>query len=236
MNNKISLNIIKKNNLIIFILLALGVFHIACHAQNDDTDADKNTTGSEISGNQDIHKSFDVQKGQKLNIYLETGGSISITGWENNEVNINAVFGGQDRNDIVVEMNKNNSGLEITSKYKHQHDSENSKAHFDIKVPYKFDLDINTMGGNLTLEGVNGKITGQTMGGGLTLSHLKGYLDLSTMGGNISLNGSEVDGKVHTMGGIVEFEDIIGDVNGSSMGGQVIMKNVRKKNGVSNGD
>jgi hypothetical protein len=236
MNNKIRLSVIKKYNLIFFILFSMGVFPIACHAQNDETDADKYTSGSEMSGNQNIHKSFDVQKGQKLYLDLKTGGSISITSGEKDEVNVNAIFGGHNGNDIVVEMRKNSSGLEIKSKYKQQHDSENGKVHFDIKVPYKFDLDINTMGGELTLEGVEGRITGQTMGGGLTLSHLKGYLDLSTMGGNISLKGSEVDGKVHTMGGNVVFEDVTGDVKGSSMGGQVIMKNVKRKNGVSNGD
>jgi DUF4097 and DUF4098 domain-containing protein YvlB len=75
---------------------------------------------------------------------------------------------------------------------------------------------------------VEGKITGQTMGGQLELSHLKGYIDLSTMGGNISLSGSNLDGKVSTMGGEVNFEDVTGDVKGSSMGGNVKMKNVKR--------
>ncbi len=232
-----NLNKVFRRIFYVLILIFFWAFSIACHAQNDEPETGSNgTSESEISGNKNINKSFDVEKGQKLSINLKTGGSISITGWEKNMVNVNAAFGGHNRDDILVEIKKSDSGLEINSKYKQHHDSENGKAHFEIKVPFKFDLYIYTMGGELNIEGIDGKISGQTMGGGLTLSKLKGYLDLSTMGGNISLTGSDVDGNVHTMGGNVDFENVTGDVKGSSMGGKVTMKNVTRKNGESKGD
>jgi hypothetical protein len=218
----------------VFLLLFFGAIPIACHAQDSGAGNDSNST--EISGSREVHKNFNVEKGQKLSIDLKTGGSISITAWEKDEVNVDATLGGNDWEDVLVKFEKNSSGVEVYSKYKHHHDSESSNAHFDIKVPVKFDVDINTMGGELVIDGVDGKITGKTMGGGLTLSQLKGYLDLSTMGGNISLTGSEVDGKVHTMGGNVDFENVSGDVKGSSMGGKVTMKNVTRKDSKSTGD
>ncbi|MGD1005714.1 MAG: hypothetical protein ABR980_00590 [Ignavibacteriaceae bacterium] len=234
-----NLNKVFRRIFYVLILISFWAFSIACHVQNDETGSGtdtSSTSSSEVSGSQETHKSFAVEKGQKLSIDLKSGGSISITGWEKNEVNVDAVFGGRDRDDIMLEIEKNSSGVEINSKYKHHHDNENSKAQFDIKVPVKFDVEINTMGGALAIDGVDGKISGQTMGGGLTLSKLKGYLDLSTMGGNISLIGSDVDGNVHTMGGNVDFENVTGDVKGSSMGGKVTMKNVTRKNGESKGD
>lgn len=222
----------------VFLLLFFGAFPIACHAQNagQDSDADTDSNSTVISGSHEVHKNFNVEKGQRLSIDLKTGGSISITAWEKNEVNVDATLDGNDWEDVLVKFEKNSSGVEIYSKYKYHHDNENGNSHFDIKVPVKFDVDINTMGGELVIDGVDGKITGKTMGGGLTLSQLKGYLDLSTMGGNISLTGSEVDGKVHTMGGEVNFENVTGDVKGSSMGGKVTMKNVTRKDSKSTGD
>jgi hypothetical protein len=218
----------------VLIVISFGAFSIACRAQSDEAGAD--STISSTGGNKGIHKTIVVEKGQKLSIDLKTGGSISIIGWEKNEVNVDAIFGGRDRDDIMLEIVKNSSGVQINSNYKHHHDSENGKADLEIKVPLRFDMNIYTMGGELNIEDIDGEISGQTMGGGLTLSHLKGYLDLSTMGGNISLTGSEVDGKVHTMGGRVDFEDITGNVKGSSVVGKVTMKNVKRKNSASTGD
>ncbi|MDR3626184.1 MAG: hypothetical protein P4L45_05100 [Ignavibacteriaceae bacterium] len=221
-----------------FALIILGVFSITCSAQNSgqESQADSNASMSEVYGSKEIHKNFNVEKGQKLSINLKTGGSISITAWGKNEVKVDASIDGEDWEDFLVEFEKDNSGININSRFKHQHDNVSSNAHFDIVVPSEFDIELNTMGGSLTIDGVNGKISGQTMGGGLTLSNLKGYLDLSTMGGNVSLTKSEVDGNVHTMGGEVDFEDITGDVKGSSMGGKVTMKNVTRKSGESTGD
>jgi DUF4097 and DUF4098 domain-containing protein YvlB len=217
------------------IVIFFLTFPIACHAQNEAA-SDTGSVKTEITGSQNIHKSFTVEKGQKLSINLKTGGSISITGWDKDEVNVDASIGGDDWEDVIVELEKTDSGVEIYSKYKDRHDNENSRTHFEISVPAKFDIDVNTMGGKINLDGVDGNITGKTMGGGLILSHLKGYIDLSTMGGNITLTGSDVDGKVHTMGGSVDFENVTGGVKGSSMGGKVTMKNVTRRTGESSGD
>jgi hypothetical protein len=221
-----------------FILIILGMFSITCHAQNSgsESQADSNASVSEVSGSKEIHKNFNVEKGQKLSINLKTGGSISITAWEKDEVQVDASIEGDNWDDFLTGFEKNSSGVEINSRFKHSDNSGNAGAHFDIKVPSKFDLEINTMGGELVLDGIEGNIQGKTMGGGLTLSHLNGNLDLSTMGGDVSLTNSVADGTVHTMGGSVEFENITGNVKGSTMGGNVTMKNVTRKSGESNGD
>ncbi|MCH7667323.1 MAG: putative DNA binding domain-containing protein, partial [Acidobacteria bacterium] len=44
-----------------------------------------------------------------------------------------------------------------------------------------------------SIDGVEGDIEGETMGGELRLSHLKGDLEISTMGGGITLTDSDVD-------------------------------------------
>jgi hypothetical protein len=218
---------------IFYLLIAFSflMLPIACHAQNYDAEMDSDSTL--ISGSQEIHKNFTVKKGEKLDINLKTGGSISITSWDKDEVNVEGTFGGNKWKDIVVKLEKTESGVEIHSGYKHHNNNENGRAHFDIKVPSKFDIDLYTMGGGIDIDGVEGKISGQTMGGELKLSHLKGELELTTMGGNITLTDSDVDGKVHTMGGKVDFENVTGDVKGSSMGGKVTMKNVKRTTGDS---
>ena len=78
------------------------------------------------------------------------------------------------------------------------------------------DIDLDSMGGGLEIDGVDGKFTGKTMGGGITLTDVRGEARLKTMGGQIHLSDSELDGYLETMGGQVLFENVIGDVKGKT--------------------
>jgi DUF4097 and DUF4098 domain-containing protein YvlB len=209
---------ISKIAVYLFMLLLVGLNSTVCGRENS----------TKIYGEKEIHKDFKVEKGRSLHTDLKTGGSITIKSWDKDEVSVDATLGGKDWEDCIVGFDQNDSSIEINSKYVHDRNHRNSNVKLEINVPGKFDLDLHTMGGEISIDGVEGKITGQTMGGQLELSHLKGYIDLSTMGGNISLSGSNLDGKVSTMGGEVNFEDVTGDVKGSSMGGNVKMKNVKR--------
>jgi hypothetical protein len=170
-----------------------------------------------------VQKSFNVSPGQKITFKLRTGGSIQVTGWDQPVVTVDYETRGRDVNDSKVDIKQTSQGIEISS----SHDSNSSKLHLNVKAPRQFDIDVDTMGGGITVSNIEGKISGKTMGGALSLSDLKGEVNLTTMGGSITLTNSEVDGKLLTMGGKVLFQDVVGDVKGSSMGGDVVYKNVR---------
>ncbi len=157
---------------------------------------------------------------------MNTGGSVSITGWDKNEVVVDASINGQDKDNCRVEVNQPSSGIEIRSTYKDEFGSHNGRSHYEIKVPKKFNIMLQTMGGGIEISEVEGKMTGRTMGGRIDLSNLKGYVEFSTMGGGISLTDSEIDGKLSTMGGNVLIENVKGNISGSTMGGKVISRNV----------
>ena len=210
----------------IFVILFLGALLNSCRAGNIYA----------FQGGKSIHKSFKVEKGQKLQIKLNTGGSITITGWDKDEVEVDAAINGKDQDNCQVEVDQSSSGIEIRSKYNDEFGSHSGNSHYEIKVPNKFNLNLNTMGGGIEISGVEGKITGKTMGGRIELSNLKGFVELSTMGGGISLTDSEVDGKLSTMGGNVLIENVKGDVDGSTMGGRVTMRNVTHKSTHSSDD
>ena len=185
-----------------------------------------NGTVYAFSNGKDIHKNFKVEKGKKLLMNLKTGGSISITGWNKDEVEVDASINGRDWEECQVNFAQTSSGIEITSKYKHNYDSHSGNARFEIKVPNKFNLKLETMGGKIEVQNVDGDLNGHTMGGKINLSNLKGQIEFSTMGGSVSLTDSNVNGKLSTMGGNVLIENVKGDVSGSTMGGKVISRNV----------
>jgi hypothetical protein len=173
-----------------------------------------------------IQKSFNVSPGQKVSFKLRTGGSIQIAGGDQSTLALEYDVKGRDAEAVRVETKQTSQGVEISSKFATGHNGS-SGLHFTVKTPRKFDIEIDTMGGAITISDIEGHIKGKTMGGALSLTGLKGEVNLTTMGGSITLTKSNVAGSLHTMGGKVRFEDVTGDVKGSSMGGDVVYKNVQ---------
>ncbi|UCH92342.1 MAG: hypothetical protein JSV88_18875 [Candidatus Aminicenantes bacterium] len=182
-----------------------------------------------------MKKEFPVKPGQKLDIDLKTAGSIDISGWEKNQMAVTVYFKNGDGKYWDITFDETKEGIYIESRYTGSNYKRAGSTNFEINVPHRFDLKLKTMGGSITIDHVQGEITGKTMGGNLKLSHLKGNLNLKTMGGKIELTDSDIDGKVKTMGGRVLLENVVGDVSGSSMGGNVIYKNVKSRSGKSTG-
>jgi DUF4097 and DUF4098 domain-containing protein YvlB len=187
------------------------------------------------SSDKRLQKTFNVSAGETLDIDLKSGGPIHIKGWQKQQVDVMVRFKNGNARDWKITFNKTEEGVEVESRYTGTRSKSHGSPAFDIKVPSRFNLKIRTMGGGITIEGVEGNTKGKTMGGALTLNRLKGHIDLKTMGGDVALTNSDIDGKVKTMGGRVLFENVVGDVKGSSMGGNVIYKNVKSRSGDSTG-
>jgi DUF4097 and DUF4098 domain-containing protein YvlB len=183
----------------------------------------------------DIVKEFKVPIGKRLEMELKSGGSINIVGWEKELVTVEVDLMGRDADDCKVDFDQTESGIRIYSRCAAWRNNHSSSLHFEIKIPKRFDLDFDSMGGGVSISGVEGRIAGKTMGGELDLTQLKGMLDLRTMGGSITLTKSDVDGEVQTNDGKVLFEDVTGNVKGHSMGGAVTYRNVTDRAGKSTG-
>jgi hypothetical protein len=178
-------------------------------------------------------KEYDLGMGKNLEVDLEYGGSITITGWDKEKLNVRLLSKGSYNN---YELNVENiaDGIKVTTdilKSKHNH----GNIELEIKAPKKCNLELNTSGGEISIDSIEGEINGETKGGRLSLNNLKGKLHCSTMGGRIDLTSSNVDGEVSTMGGEINIEDVVGDIKGKSMGGSVSYKNVTNRKGESTG-
>jgi DUF4097 and DUF4098 domain-containing protein YvlB len=178
-----------------------------------------------VAAPETIEKSFPMKAGGLLVLDLRTGGEIEIAGWSKEEVAVTAEIGGRDANEVRVEFDHGSKRLEIRS-YCDKRRGCSTRMRFTINVPERFDVSIDSKGGAVEIEGVEGKIGGKTMGGSLHLARVKGSVDLRTMGGSVTVRECEADGKVSTMGGGILIEDVKGNLKGSTMGGKVVYRNV----------
>lgn len=189
--------------------------------------------GFRFNSGDNVEKEYDLSMGKNLEVDLEYGGSISITGWDKEKLNVKLLSKGSYKN-YELNVENNSDGIKVTTealKLKHNH----GNIELEIKAPRKCNLNLNTNGGEVSIESIEGEIKGETKGGGLSLNNLKGKLNFTTMGGSIDLTNSSVDGEVTTMGGKINIEEVDGNIKGKSMGGAVTYKNVKNKKGESTG-
>jgi len=180
----------------------------------------------------DTMQEFPADTLKKLSLDLSCGGLIDISAARENKVRVEVIFKKTDEKDWEIIYTPQGDELRIECRAKVK---DHQSPAFRIQVPQKFNLELKTMGGDITITGVSGTMTGRTQGGSLVFNKLKGALQMKTMGGDIDLRDSEVDGEVTTMGGRISIENVIGDIKGHSMGGNVVYRNVRKREGDSSG-
>ena len=174
-----------------------------------------------------IEREFKTTAGKKLEMDLKTGGSIRVTGWDREAISVK-VHGFEDSSpQPKVDFEERSSGLLVTSRFGGLHNgNSHSNLEFEVQVPKKFSLSLESMGGDFAIRGVEGSMHGKTMGGALELEGLKGDLDLITMGGKVTLKNSDVNGHVKTMGGKVLVDHVSGNVKATSQGGDVTQRYV----------
>ena len=189
-----------------------------------------------VTAAETIDREFQVRSGGTLEFDLDTGGEINIVGWGREAVAVTAELSGRDADLVDLTVVETNGGVRVATDYRERHGSTSSSIDFEVRVPSVFNIEIKSMGGGVSIDGVEGEFTGKTMGGALKLNDLRGTLRLTTMGGSITLTRSDVDGKVTTMGGKALVEDVFGDVKVKSMGGDVVYRRVTRSDGESTGD
>lgn len=171
-----------------------------------------------------IEKDFDATAGQKLTVELISG-AISIEGWERDVVSVRAHLADGDWSDYDVQFKQNATGLRVVCRAAGKKSVSMGRLKFEIKVPHRFNLEINLAGGDISVAHIEGEMKGTTMGGGMCLSDLMGKIEMTTMGGDVSLTDSAVSGKVETMSGQVLIKNVVGDVKAHSMTGSVVYEN-----------
>ena len=94
---------------------------------------------------------------------------------------------------------------------------------FHLSVPSRFNLDVETQRGDITVEApLTGEARLTTAGGDVRAADLAGPVRIETAGGSITLGkmGSRVDAR--TAGGSIRVNDVAGDANLETSGGEIV--------------
>ena len=204
-------------------LKAIGVTGVAlllCLANTGRLDGQQDRQG-EIHGT----RTFEAEPGGTLVLDLRDGGSITVEGWNRDEIEIVYRDDENDERDFEITFDTRGNGLEVEASY--ARGINRIPLQLEIRVPRRYDLRTRSAGGGITLTNLEGRFSGDTGGGSITLHQVAGEARLSSRGGDIEITDSELDGTVSTLGGDVLVQDVVGDVRATSAGGPVVYRNVR---------
>jgi DUF4097 and DUF4098 domain-containing protein YvlB len=97
---------------------------------------------------------------------------------------------------------------------------------FQIEVPERTTLDIQTGGGSIEVTRIQGEANVETSGGHIQVSDLKGRLVAETSGGHIKLRDIDGDAKIETSGGHIDVGSLKGSLHAETSGGHMEINDV----------
>jgi beta-lactamase regulating signal transducer with metallopeptidase domain len=172
-----------------------------------------------------IERTFNASPGGLLTLALDAGGGVTVRGWDDDRVRVRAGLGGRDWRDIDIEIERESGGrggVRVEDRFVRRRGNQSFSNHYEILVPRRYDVRVASAGGELTIIGVEGRFTGHTGGGEITLERVTGMARLATGGGEVLVRDSDLSGSVQTGGGMVRLSNVKGGLRGSSGSGPVI--------------
>lgn len=182
-----------------------------------------------------FERSVPAQNGGTLTLDLRTGGGVNITGWDRQQVLVQAVLAGRDWRSTDLTLTPVVGGARLATEYTGRSTNQSSSHRFQIHVPRNFNVQIKSAGGGVTIKDVDGYFSGSTGGGEIEIRNATGKAEIRTGGGDIWVSDSRLTGSASTGGGQVLVERVTGDFSAYSGSGPVTYINsdggIKRKNG-----
>ena len=182
-----------------------------------------------------FERSVPAQNGGTLTLDLRTGGGVNITGWDRQQVLVQAVLAGRDWRNTDLTLTPVVGGARLATEYTGRSTNQSSSHRFEIHVPRSFNVQIKSAGGGVTIKNVDGYFTGSTGGGQIEIRNATGKAEIRTGGGDIWVSDSRLTGSASTGGGQVLVERVTGDFSAYSGSGPVTYINsdggIKRKDG-----
>lgn len=139
---------------------------------------------------QDFHRTVPLPANGRVSLDNINGG-VEITGWDRNEVQIDAVKTARDQqrlDEARIEVEASSTSVEIRTRYPEHifHNNNGASVHYTLHVPQNARLDrIELVNGSLNVQKINGEINANLVNGKLQASDLGGEANLATVNGVI---------------------------------------------------
>ena len=186
--------------------------------------------GTNICAQDELHKTYPLTPNGTVSV-TNVSGSIRITSWNENRVQVDAVKRG-DRNDFSqVEIHVSDSAerLEITTIYPRNSGRGRNQVevNYDLKVPRGAVLSpITSTSGNITITEAGSRIVARATSGAVTVRDSRGETNVSSTSGELTITNIGNNVTANVTSGAMHIEKVTGRVNAQGISGRVAVKDV----------
>lgn len=163
---------------------------------------DNNWYNDRLVGNCEIREQTLAPSGGTIAIDGRQNGGVSVKGWDQNQVLVRArVQTGAPTQDEAVALGRQirieTSGAKIFASGPESRRNYNWDVSYEVFVPRRADLSLETQNGGISIADVNGRIDFTALNGGVVLKRVGGDVRGSTTNGGlmIELDGDRWDGQ-----------------------------------------
>ena len=172
----------------------------------------------------DIEQEFQVSTGGTLTLESDAG-AIEIKTWDENRVRVRV----RNPGGFEVDMDQSGNDVNVVA------DSSGglfglrrSNISFSVDVPIAYNVELNTGGGSIDVDDINGEVEADTSGGSIRVGVVTGGdVNVDTSGGSIDIEKVDGDVVADTSGGSINIGDVTGDVRADTSGGRITIANVQ---------
>jgi len=174
---------------------------------------------------------FAVPAGASLSVN-NFGGGITVHGWSENRVKVHAETGRRGR--VEVSLVGNTVVVKASSRQ-----GAPSVMDFDITVPQSMALNLSGTYADITVDGVQGPISAETVNGEVNVRGGKGNITLHSIQGTVTLADASGRIEVNSVNEDVELTNVSGEIKLETTNGSVMMTGIQSSSvdaGTINGD
>jgi DUF4097 and DUF4098 domain-containing protein YvlB len=174
-----------------------------------------------------VSRSFDVPPGGTLDIETDVGSIDVVTGGSAVEVRVERE--GRDGEQLELDFRQQGDRVLVRGEWPQgeRRWGQRAKVTFHVTVPKRFDLELQTSGGSITVGDLDGTVEADTSGGSLDFGVIQGDVDAHTSGGSIELAGGGANARLDTSGGSIRVGEVAGDLAAKTSGGSIRIDGVR---------
>ena len=159
--------------------------------------------------NEEFHKVLTLKAGGSFSL-KNVNGSITITTWKKEKVEINARkttrYDPKQLKEVKIEVKSTSDSVSVDTIYPRRRNIR-VKVEYEVKVPEGIDLEnVKSVNGSVTIEGSLGDVQASTTNGKIKLDGASGTISLSNTNGNIEASHIRGELDVDTTNGSIKLE------------------------------
>jgi len=169
-------------------------------------------------------QSFSTSQGKTLTVKSACG-DVNISTWSKNEAYIKITGNDNAKEDYSIDIEEKDGNIYVTTKkVSNTNSNKNISLKIEANIPEKYNAQISTAGGNLSLKDLIGNVEMKTAGGNIDIKNITGNIELKTAGGDIAVETFAGNLSAKTAGGNISLSGSEGSIEAKTAGGDISLR------------